>query len=50
MQPVVDYIYQQCFLDSTCRLNEYNPYDLAKYREEIDEKGESEIQLLASVL
>lgn len=50
LQPVADYIYQQWFPDSACRLNEHSRYDFVKYGEEIDEKGESEIQFFVPVL
>ena len=50
LEPVVDYIYRQWFPYSTCRLNEHSRYDFAKYGEETDEKGESEIQFWVPVL
>jgi len=44
LQPMAKYIYQEWFPNSTCRFNERNPYDFAKYGEAADELGRSEIQ------
>lgn len=50
LEPAADYIYRQWFPESTCRLNEKSCYDFAKYGEETDEEGESEIQFWVPVL
>ena len=44
VQPIVDYIYHEWLLNSSCQLNEKNQYDIVKYGEEVDKDGLSEIQ------
>lgn len=44
VQPIVDYIYHEWLLNSSCQLNEKNRYDIVKYGEEVDKDGLSEIQ------
>lgn len=44
LQPIVEYIYQEWFPNATCRFNENNPYDFAKYGEVVDGNGQSDIQ------
>ena len=50
LQPVVEYIYGEWFPDSTCRFDEDRRYDFARYGEQLDEHGESEIQLWVPVM
>lgn len=50
LQPVVEYIYGQWFPEAECHLNENNMYDFAKYGEDVDEAGESEIQFWVPIL
>ena len=44
MELVVNYIYREWFPESSCVLNENARYDLIRYGEAIDEKGESLIE------
>lgn len=50
LQPVVEYVYQEWFLQSTCRLNENARYDFAKYGETVEEDGTSRIEYWVPVL
>ena len=50
LQPVVEYIYGEWFPDSTCRFDDDRRYDFARYGEQLDEHGESEIQLWVPVM
>lgn len=50
LQPVVDFVYQRWFPESTCRFNENNPYDFVKYSEAADENGLSPIQYWVPIL
>lgn len=44
MEPVVNYIYREWFPESSCVLNEHARFDLVRYGETTDEKGESLIE------
>lgn len=44
IQPIVEYIYHEWLLHSSCQLNEKHRYDFVKYGEEVDKDGLSEIQ------
>lgn len=44
MEPVAEYIYGQWFPHSACHFNEKNLYDFVKYKEAVDENGQSEIE------
>lgn len=48
--PVADYIYKIWFPQSTCQLNESAKYDFAKYGEEVDEEGKSQIEYWVPIL
>ena len=50
MEPVIDYIYIKWLPNSTCILNEENLYDIIKYSEHQDEKGENDIKVLIPIL
>lgn len=50
MQNVVEYIYQEWFLNSSCQFNENNLYDFVKYGEKTDENGLSEIQFWVPII
>ncbi|WP_294467300.1 helix-turn-helix domain-containing protein [uncultured Anaerofustis sp.] len=50
MEPVFDYIYKKWLPKSTCILNEENLYDIIKYNEHQDEKGENHIEVLIPIL
>ena len=50
LEPVADYIYKIWFPQSTCQLNESAKYDFAKYGEEADEEGKSQIEYWVPIL
>lgn len=50
LEPVADFIYKIWFPQSTCRLNESVKYDFAKYGEEVDEEGKSQIEYWVPIL
>jgi AraC family transcriptional regulator len=50
LQPVMDHIYKTWLPESTCRLNEQARYDLARYGEITDEKGQAEIEVWLPIL
>lgn len=50
MQPVVEYIYQEWFPQSTCRLNENARFDFVKYGETVDSEGKSIIEYWVPIL
>lgn len=50
MQSTIEYIYQEWFPQSNHQFNENNCYDFIKYGEEIDELGQSEIQIWVPIL
>lgn len=50
LQPVVEYVYQQWFPGSTCHFNENSRYDFAKYGENADENGRSDIEFWVPVV
>lgn len=50
LEPVADYIYKIWFPQSTCQLNESAKYDFAKYGEESDKEGKSQIEYWVPIL
>ncbi len=50
LQSVMEYIYKEWFLESTYKLNEDAKYDFAKYSEDIDENGNSDIEIWIPVI
>lgn len=50
LEAVINYVYQEWFLNSTCRFNELHLYDFIKYGEQLDEQGLSDIELWIPVL
>ena len=50
LQPVVEYIYKVWFPQSTCQLNEQAQYDFARYGEQMDEKGQSNIAVWIPII
>lgn len=50
LQPVADDIYKVWFPQATCQLNEAAQYDFAKYGEDTDEEGKSQIEYWVPIL
>lgn len=50
MQPVVDYIYQEWFPQSTAQLDENNMIDFAMFSEELDGEGRGRVELWVPIL
>ena len=50
MQPIAEYIYGQWFPNSTLIFNENSRYDFVKYKEQTDERGESDIEYWVPIL
>ena len=45
IQPVMDYIYKEWFLQSNCELNENARLDFVRYSEKLNEKGLNQIEV-----
>ncbi|MFZ5354030.1 MAG: helix-turn-helix domain-containing protein [Bacillota bacterium] len=50
LQPAIEYIYKTWFPQSTYQLNDKARYDFAKYGEEADKNGKSEIEVWIPIL
>lgn len=50
LEPVMNYIYKEWFPQSSCQLNEQAPFDLTRYGEEVDEKGQSAIEVWIPII
>ena len=50
LQTIVEYIYKEWFPQSTCQLNENAKYDFAKYGENTDKNGNSNIEYCVPIL
>ncbi len=50
LQTIVEYIYKEWFPQSTCQLNENAKYDFAKYGENTDKNGISNIEYCVPIL
>lgn len=50
MQPVVEYIYNEWFPQSTARLKDDGMYDFAKLSETLDEEGKGEVEFWVPIL
>lgn len=50
MQPVAEYVYRQWMPQAACRLDPAARFDLVRYGEAVDEKGQSEIEYWVPIL
>lgn len=50
MEAVIEYIYREWFVNSTCIFNENNLYDFVKYGEVVDQLGYSKIEYWIPIL